>query len=158
MISLSIIRQHPDIVKDGIKKKGSTVSISEILDLDEKNRALQHEIDEMRAERNRASESIGNAKRQGENADGAIESMRQLGDTLKSLETEAGAIKTALNALLDQVPNMPHESVPTGDDDTGNVIVREWGNMPDFDYEPRNHTTLGESLELFDMARGSKIS
>ena len=158
MISLSIIRQHPDIVKDGIKKKSSTVSISEILNLYEKNRALQHEIDEMRAERNRASEAIGNAKRQGKNADGAIESMRQLGDTLKSLETEAGAIKMALNALLDQVPNMPHESVPSGNDDTGNVIVREWGDMPDFDYEPRNHTTLGESLELFDMARGSKIS
>ena len=64
MISLSIIREHPDIVMDGIKKKGSTVTVSEIIDLDEKNRELQHQINEMRAERNRASEAIGISKNQ----------------------------------------------------------------------------------------------
>ena len=80
MISLSIIREHPDIVMDGIKKKGSTVTVSEIIDLDEKNRELQHQINEMRAERNRASEAIGISKHQGEKADEAIASMRALGD------------------------------------------------------------------------------
>jgi seryl-tRNA synthetase len=84
--------------------------------------------------------------------------MRQLGDALKSIESESRTIKTALNALLNQIPNLPHESVPSGNDDNGNVIVREWGDIPDFDYQPRKHTTLGESLELFDMVRGSKIS
>ncbi|SVA82956.1 uncharacterized protein METZ01_LOCUS135810, partial [marine metagenome] len=158
MISLSVIRQNPEIVKDGVNKKGSTVSVSEILDLDGKNRTLQYRIGKMRAERNRVSEAIGNAKRKNENADQAIESMRQLGDALKSIESESRTIKTALNALLNQIPNLPHESVPSGNDDNGNVIVREWGDIPDFDYQPRKHTTLGESLELFDMVRGSKIS
>ncbi|MEE2765635.1 MAG: serine--tRNA ligase [Candidatus Neomarinimicrobiota bacterium] len=158
MISLSVIRQNPEIVKEGVNKKGSTVSVSEILDLDGKNRTLQYRIGKMRAERNRVSEAIGNAKRKNENADQAIESMRQLGDALKSIESESRTIKTALNALLNQIPNLPHESVPSGNDDNGNVIVREWGDIPDFDYQPRKHTTLGESLELFDMVRGSKIS
>ena len=158
MISLSVIRQNPDIVKDGVNKKGSTVSVSEILDLDGKNRTLQYRIGKMRAERNRVSEAIGNAKRKNKNADEAIESMRQLGDALKSIESESRTVKTALNALLNQIPNLPHESVPSGNDDNGNVIVREWGDIPDFDYQPRKHTTLGESLELFDMVRGSKIS
>ena len=158
MISLSIIREHPDIVMDGIKKKGSTVTVSEIIDLDEKNRELQHQINEMRAERNRASEAIGISKNQGENADEAIASMRALGDKLKSKESISRKVQTALNALLDQVPNLPHESVPIGNDASGNTIVREFGNVPDFDFKPRNHTALGESLGLFDMIRGSKIS
>ena len=158
MISLSIIREHPDIVMDGIKKKGSTVTVSEIIDLDEKNRELQHQINEMRAERNRASEAIGISKNQGENADEAIASMRALGDKLKSKESISRKVQTALNALLDQVPNLPHESVPIGNDASDNTIVREFGNVPDFDFKPRNHTALGESLGLFDMIRGSKIS
>ena len=158
MISLSIIREHPDIVMDGIKKKGSTVTVSEIIDLDEKNRELQHQINEMRAERNRASEAIGISKNQGENADEAIASMRALGDKLKSKESISRKVQTALNALLDQVPNLPHGSVPIGNDASGNTIVREFGNVPDFDFKPRDHTALGESLGLFDMIRGSKIS
>ena len=158
MISLSIIREHPDIVMDGIKKKGSTVTVSEIIDLDEKNRELQHQINEMRAERNLASEAIGISKQQGENADEAIASMRALGDKLKSKESISRKVQTALNALLDQVPNLPHGSVPIGNDANGNTIVREFGNVPDFDFKPRDHTALGESLGLFDMIRGSKIS
>ena len=158
MISLSIIREHPDIVMDGIKKKGSTVTVSEIIDLDEKNRELQHQINEMRAERNRASEAIGISKNQGENADEAIASMRALGDKLKSKESISRKVQTALNALLDQVPNLPHGSVPIGNDANGNTIVREFGDVPDFDFKPRDHTALGESLGLFDMIRGSKIS
>ena len=158
MISLSIIREHPDIVMDGIKKKGSTVTVSEIIDLDEKNRELQHQINEMRAERNRASEAIGISKNQGENADEAIASMRALGDKLKSKESISRKVQTALNALLDQVPNLPHGSVPIGNDASGNTIVREFGDVPDFDFKPRDHIALGESLGLFDMIRGSKIS
>ena len=158
MISLSIIREHPDIVMDGIKKKGSTVTVSEIIDLDEKNRELQHQINEMRAERNRASEAIGISKNQGENADEAIASMRALGDKLKSKDSISRKVQTALNALLDQVPNLPHGSVPIGNDASGNTIVREFGDVPDFDFKPRDHTALGESLGLFDMIRGSKIS
>ncbi|MCS5653600.1 MAG: serine--tRNA ligase [Candidatus Marinimicrobia bacterium] len=158
MISLSIIREHPDIVMDGIKKKGSTVTVSEIIDLDEKNRELQHQINEMRAERNRASEAIGISKNQGENADEAIASMRALGDKLKSKESISRKVQTALNAMLDQVPNLPHESVPIGNDASGNTIVREFGDVPEFDFKPRDHTALGESLGLFDMIRGSKIS
>jgi len=158
MISLSIIREHPDIVMDGIKKKGSTVTVSEIIDLDEKNRELQHQINEMRAERNRASEAIGISKNQGENADEAIASMRALGDKLKSKESISRKVQTALNALLDQVPNLPNGSVPVGNDASGNTIVREFGSVPDFDFKPRDHTALGESLGLFDMIRGSKIS
>ena len=158
MISLSIIREHPDIVMDGIKKKGSAVTVSEIIDLDEKNRELQHQINEMRAERNRASEAIGISKNQGENADEAIASMRALGDKLKSKESISRKVQTALNALLDQVPNLPHGSVPIGNDESGNTIVREFGDVPEFDFKPRDHTALGESLGLFDMIRGSKIS
>ena len=158
MISLSIIREHPDIVMDGIKKKGSAVTVSEIIDLDEKNRELQHQINEMRAERNRASEAIGISKNQGENADEAIASMRALGDKLKSKESISRKVQTALNALLDQVPNLPHGSVPIGNDASGNTIVREFGDVPEFDFKPRDHTALGESLGLFDMIRGSKIS
>ena len=158
MISLSIIREHPDIVMDGIKKKGNAVTVSEIIDLDEKNRELQHQINEMRTERNRVSEAIGISKHQGENADEAIASMRALGDKLKSKESISRKVQTALNALLDQVPNLPHGSVPIGNDASGNTIVREFGDVPDFDFKPRDHTALGESLGLFDMIRGSKIS
>ena len=84
--------------------------------------------------------------------------MRALGDKLKSKESISRKIQTSLNALLDQVPNLPHESVPIGNDASGNTIVREFGNVPDFDFKPRDHIALGDSLGLFDMIRGSKIS
>ena len=138
--------------------KGETVNIDEIIKLDEKYRNHITELNAMRAERNQTSEQIARQKRSGEDASIAIKAMRELSDKIKSIELESGDILAEINNKLEYIPNLPHESVPRGLDAENNVIVREWGQKPEFDFKPLDHLQLGTDLELFDFNRGAKIS
>lgn len=158
MFSLTMIRDTPDRVREGIIAKGETVDIDAILQLDEKHRALQTEINSMRAERNQTSESIGKIKRAGGDAQEAIQAMGKLGGAIKQKEKEWQAIKSELDVALLQIPNMPHESVPRGKDEQDNVTVRTWGDLPAFDFEPKTHLALGTLHQLFDFERASRVS
>ena len=112
----------------------------------------------MRAKRNKASDAIAKAKRSGENADDAINSMREVSQHIKVLEEKTQESKTKLDELLLGLPNLPHESVPAGKDEKDNPLVREWGESTEYDFELKNHLELGEALGLFDFERGAKIA
>ncbi|NQU27682.1 MAG: serine--tRNA ligase [Candidatus Marinimicrobia bacterium] len=158
MLSITKFRTDPDLIAAGILAKGETVNIDEIIKLDEKYRNQVTELNAMRAERNQTSEQIARQKRAGEDASVAIKAMRELSDKIKSTELETGDILTEINNKMEYIPNLPHKSVPRGQDATDNVIVREWGQEPEFDFKPLNHLQLGTDLELFDFNRGAKIS
>ena len=129
-----------------------------ILSLDASHRKIQFSLDEKRAERNRVSDEIGQIKKSGGQADDAIAAMRKVGDDIKSLEDEESAVKKSLSHILLRLPNMPHESVPEGVDETANIEIRKWGKKLDYSFNPKTHTDLGESLNLFDFKRSSKLS
>jgi len=158
VLSITKFRTDPDLIAAGILAKGETVNIDEIIKLDEKYRNQVTELNAMRAERNQTSEQIARQKRAGEDASVAIKAMRELSDKIKSTELETGDILTEINNKMEYIPNLPHKSVPRGQDATDNVIVREWGQEPEFDFKPLNHLQLGTDLELFDFNRGAKIS
>lgn len=158
MLSLSRIRENADAVKKGVSLKGEDIDFSSFLKLDEQHRKLLTEINNLRAERNRASEEIANVKRSGGNAAETIASMREVGEQIKSLETEADDLQEKIKSAIEVIPNVPHESVPLGNSEKDNKVIREWGEKPTFDYTIKDHVELGSSLQLFDFERSAKIS
>ena len=158
MLSIDIIRNNPKEVEQGLARKGEKLLISEIIKLDESYRSDLAQANEMRAERNVASDKIARAKKLGENSDKAINAMRKLSQQIKVLEEKTQSSKNDLDQLLLGLPNIPHESVPEGKDEKNNQLVREWGETLDRDFNIIAHLELGKALSLFDFERGAKIS
>ena len=158
MLSLTRIRNNPDLIKAGLEAKNESINLDEILKLDEKHRDNIHQLNEMRAERNRASEEIAGAKRAGKNSDDAIAEMKKVSDAIKNLEKEVSELGQTLDRRLDLIPNVPHDTVPVGQDENANEVIREWGEPPVADFDLKSHVEIGLDLNLFDLERGSKIS
>ena len=158
MISLKKLRNETEICKKSILSKENDIDIDHILELDKRLRELKTISNEMRAKRNSASESIGELKKAGKDATDSIKKTRELGDELKKLEYDLNHISKTLESCLYRIPNIPHESVPRGEDEAGNQQVRIWGSEPRFDFEPKSHLELGDQLGLFDFKRGAKLS
>jgi len=158
MLSLDRIRNNPDEIKAGVHSKNESLNIDEILKIDSDHREKIHELDELRAKRNKSSEAIAESKRKGLNSDKEINDMKIVSETIKSLENEVNDIKQTLVSKLEIIPNIPHDSVPTGKDENSNVVIREWGKPISADYELKSHVDLATNLGLFDLERGSKIA
>lgn len=158
MIPLSIIRTEPERIAAGIKAKGESLDLKAVSTLDEQVRKITTEMNELRAQQNRASEEIAVLKRAGKSAQSEIEAMRKVSERLKKSDEEIQSVKADLDELLARIPNLPHESVPPGDDPRQNVVVREWGNKPDQLENYQSHLSLGKELSLLDLERAAKIS
>jgi seryl-tRNA synthetase len=157
MLDLRLIREHPEQVKRGIARLHTEAPIDEILELDERRRALLTEVEDLKAERNIGSRMISQLD-SGEERAARIAGMRTLGDRIQALDQEVAGIDEELNALLLQVPNLPDPDVPDGVDESDNVVVRHWGEPKELDYPVRPHWEVAEELGLIDFARGVKVS
>ncbi|MCK4362917.1 MAG: serine--tRNA ligase [Dehalococcoidia bacterium] len=155
MLSLQFIRENPDLVHEALKKRQFSEPIDGVLALDERRRSLLTDVEALRARRNEVSKQIGKT---GEKPPQVIEEMRQMGDRIKALDEQVGAIEEQLNDLLLRIPNIPHPSVPIGKDESDNIVVRSWGEARKFDFQPKPHWELGESLGIIDFERGVKLS
>ena len=158
MLSLTRIRNNPDQIKAGLEAKNESIDLDKILKLDEEHRDKIHQLNEMRAERNRTSEAIAEAKRTGKDSDDAIAAMRKVSDAIKDLEKEVSNLGQTLDEQLELIPNIPHDTVPVGQDETANQVIREWGEPLAADFDLKSHVEIGLKLNLFDLERGSKIS
>ncbi len=157
MLDLNFIRENPDKVKEALVKLNTEAPIDEILALDEERRRLLKEVETLRHQRNVTSEKIGRMK-EGEERQALIAEMRQLGQRIKELDSQLADVEEQLYEAMLQVPNMPHESVPVGKDESENVIVRTEGELRQFDFEPLPHWELGPMLGIIDFERGVKLS
>jgi len=153
MLSLSFIREHPDLVKDGARKKGEPAPVDEIVQLDAQRRETLTRLEQLKAEQNRRSAAMAKARDQA-----AIDALRGLKDEVKALEQKLAPIDARLNALLLEVPNPPDPSVPDGKDSSANPTIRESGLDRKLAFTPRSHYELGERLGLFDFERGVKVA
>lgn len=160
MLDRRFIREQPDLVRTGAAKKRTPAPIDEFLEVEEKWRAEVTSLGEKNAESNRVSKSIGELMAQGkrDEAELAKASTRELKEEIQSMEQIVRDLETRLNSLELQIPNPPHESVPDGDSEDQNLVVREWGDKPRFDFEPKPHWEIAETLGLLDLERGSKIA
>jgi seryl-tRNA synthetase len=157
MLDLKFIRENPDLIKEALVKLNTTAPLDDILALDEERRELLSEVEGLRHERNIVSKEIGRMK-DGQRRQELIEEMRAVGDRISGLEERLRDTEERLNALLLEVPNLPHESVPVGPDESANVVVRREGELREFDFEPLPHWDLGPTLGLIDFERGVKLA
>jgi len=158
VLDLKLIREQPEAVERGLAIKGGADLIKPIVSLDAERRRLIKEAEDLKALRNRASEAIGQAKRRGENAQAAMALMREVSDRIKALDVQVKAADARQEALLLEIPNVPHPTVPVGRSADDNVEVRRWGSPRQFGFEPKQHFDLGEALGILDFDRASKIA
>jgi len=158
MLDPKLYRDNPDLVRDGLRRRGASFDLDTLLKLDEEKRALGATLDGLKAERNAASESIARLKREGKDAAEAIEQTRTTGDRIKELQARYDAVEAQARDLALLCPNLPHESVPDGKSSADNVVVASWGVVPEGPSAVPDHLEIGRRLKLFDFERGAKIS
>ena len=158
MLDPKRIRDDPEAVKAGARKKHFPMDalIDRFLEVDGLRRKVVHERDELRAEQNRVGKTIATLK--GEEKAQAGKEMKQIASRRKALDSQLSEAEREIGEILLQVPNVPAPEVPEGKDDTDNVEIKRWGKVPEFDFEPRDHLSLGEELDLIDMPRAAKLS
>ena len=161
MLSLQLIRQSPDLVRDALvaRQQGSSI-LDSILDLDREHRNLLQQAEELRSHRKKVSREIGKRVGAGttDGEDEQVVKMREVGERIKGLESDSATVNSKLQDLLLQLPNIPHQSVPLGKDESDNAVIRTWGEPRQFDFEPKPHWELGELLDIIDFQRGVKLS
>lgn len=157
MLDLKLIRDNPDLVRAGVRKKHRDVAIVDrVLDLDRRRRELVQEVERLRAEQNKVSAEI--TRLSGEARERRIADMREVSTRIKTLEPELKRLEEDLERALLELPNLPHDSVPPGKDASENVPLRRWGTQPQFDFPPLDHVDIGNRLGIIDMERGAKVS
>ncbi|SIR49006.1 seryl-tRNA synthetase [Haladaptatus litoreus] len=162
MLDRKYIREHPDEVRAALENRGADVDVDEFLDMDEEWRELKAQGDDLRHERNEVSRSIGDLKQEGkeEEAQEAIERSGALKAELEEVEERAEELDSELEERILEIPNVPHESVPVGEDEEDNEEIRREGfdSLRDLPDEVTPHYDLGEDLEIIDEARGAKVA
>ncbi|OLB36511.1 MAG: serine--tRNA ligase [Candidatus Rokubacteria bacterium 13_2_20CM_2_64_8] len=160
MLDLKVIHEQPDAVAERLARRGAgaTALIKDLLTADTTRRRLVKEAEDLKAQRNRASEAIGQAKRRGEDASTEQARMREVGDRIKALDGEVKTVDEEIARLLLQLPNLPHPSVPIGAGSEDNPEIRQWGEPRKFAFTPKSHEEIGEALGLLDFERATKIA
>ena len=156
MVDLKLIREQPDALRDALRKKRADPRlVDRVLEIDRRRRELVQQVEALRAAQNRASQEI--PRLAGPDREERIAAMKRISAQAKALEPELKAAEATLDALLLQIPNPPHPSVPEGGPDDS-VTLRVVGAPPEFGFPPRDHVDLGAALDLLDVERSAKVS
>jgi seryl-tRNA synthetase len=161
MLDLNYVRENLEAVRAALAKRRMPAdALNDFARADEERRHVIAESDRLNAERNSASREIGALMKEGkrEEADARRQAVGQLKDRISELDAKRDEAEARMRELLSTLPNLPHESVPVGDDETANVEVRRWGSKPEFDFEPKDHVDLGTALGILDLERATKIT
>ena len=158
MLEPKLLRQDPQAIANALQKRNFVLDVAKFNELEEKRRDLQNITQELQAKRNQSAKQIGQAKAKGEDVQPLLDAVAGLGDELKSNEEALNEIQEALREFQLMIPNVLHESVPVGEDDNDNELVREWGEPTSFDYEPLDHIQLGEKSGQIDFEAASELS
>jgi seryl-tRNA synthetase len=159
MLELRFTRENLELVKEKTKLRGigdSRIEDFEAVDL--KRRELLSELESLRNKRKTVSGEIAERKKQDKDAEAMILEMRQAGERIKDLEKQVSAIEENLQDIVMGIPNLCHDSVPVGKDESANVEVKKWGVIPEFAFDPKPHWEIGEKLDILDFARAAKLS
>ena len=156
MLDIKFIRENKEIIKAGAKKKHLDEEIDKLLDIDQKRLDLLSKVESLRAEQNKVSLSMGGTLSDNERAQ-LIEEMRLVKEELKEKEEELRQVMAEWQSLMLTVPNIPDISVPEGNSDEDNVEVKQWGEKPNFSFEPKDHIDLMTNLKMVDFDRGTKV-
>jgi seryl-tRNA synthetase len=156
MLDLRLIREKPEEVRQALLKRMDAVDFTDVLDWDQKRRTLIQEVENLKARRNEVSAQIPKLKKEGKPIQELTEEMKKVSGTIKRLDGEIAVFEEQIQDVLEGLPNIPADDVPAGDKEY-NVVIREWGQKPQFDFLPKDHIDLVTSLKLIDYERGAKL-
>ena len=158
MLDIKLIREYPEVVRAGIRRRGDDpAQVDALLAVDERRRALITEVEALKAERNMVSKEISKLKNPAER-EGKIAASRELGERIAELDKQTAEADAEFNQMLLWLPNLPHADVPDGTTEHDNIVVRTEGQPREFAFTPKPHWELGEALDIIDFERGVKLS
>ncbi|MFA5363218.1 MAG: serine--tRNA ligase [Candidatus Omnitrophota bacterium] len=157
MLDIKFIRENTETVEKALRSRKSSLSLEPLLEADDERRKVLSEIEELRAQRNKANDEISALLKEKKDARGTIESMRGISGRIGILEDVCKGHEATVNNFLLTIPNIPHESVPVGEPSKAQ-IVRTWGTPRQFDFKPATHIEIAQHLDIIDFARATKIS
>lgn len=160
MIDPKILRENLDYIKKVLKIRNmqDAVDLDGLAKIDEERRDINSKSDSFREQRNSISKEIGFKKKQGEDASELMQKVQNINDEIKNLSEKQENLNDEYNKKFLAIPNILDESVPEGNDENDNIVVREWGKKPEFDFEPKPHYELGTDLDILDFERGVKLA
>jgi seryl-tRNA synthetase len=158
MLEIKFVRQNLETVRHALAARGTAIDLDAFMAEDAKRRDILKEIEMLRHRRNTVSDEIAAMKKAGENADDRVAEMREVSGRIKALDKTLSEREAAVNRVLMILPNLPDESVPKGKDETENVLEKQVGTPPAFDFEPRPHWDVGTDLGIFDFERAARIT
>ena len=160
MLDIKFIRENAELIALGAVKKHIPFDVQKLLEVDDKRKKLSQEVEEKRARQNKVSEEVAKAGQAGnsDEKDRLIREMQPLKEEMQKLEEELKEVMVEWQKLMVSVPNIPDVSVPEGDDDAANVEAKVWGEIPKFDFTPKDHIELMENLDLADFETGAKVA
>ena len=158
MLDAKMIRTNPEQVDAILQKRGLTGALDKFLALDERRREFLGQVEELKNFRNTSSQQVGQMKKAGEDPSELMEKVRQVGNDIKELDDRVKEVEAEIDAIMLAIPNLPHESVPVGPDESANIEVRRWGKPRLFDFAPLAHWDIGPNLDILDFERAAKLS
>jgi len=158
MLDPRLIRTDPEQIRAGLAKKGVAVDIESLIALEAERRTLVAETDELKRQRNEASESIARMKQAGEDAAEAIATSRNLSEQVKAADARLGELEARFEDELSRLPNLPDPLSPVGESEADNVVTEVSGEKPEYDFAPRDHVDLASALGLVDFDAASRLS
>ena len=157
MIDINWIRADPERAAAALAKRGPRTEFHQLLGWDEQRRDLITETDRLRARRNEVSSQIPQRRQRGEDVQPLFDEMRGVGQRIKTLDEDRSCLERRIREFLEQLPNVPDDDVAGGGKEN-NRVLHAWGERPSFDFAPRDHLALADSLGLIDFERGAKVA
>jgi len=158
MLDIKLLRKEHALIEKKLKTKDSEISLTPILEMDHRLRELKTKVENLKAQRNEYSQKIGELKRQGKDASEIMQKVSGMIDEIKQLDHEVAPLEEIFLFEMSKLPNIPMDDIKVSDTPADNVVVKEVGKKPHFDFPFKNHLELNEGLNLFDFKRGAKIS
>jgi seryl-tRNA synthetase len=158
MLDPKLIKEKPQIIRDMLKDRAVDFDLETLIESDQKRRELIIKTDELRKKKNQVALEISQKKKAGEDASDILSQMKDVSAQLTKLESEQETVENTYSKLAFTIPNMVHESVPVGTDESANKEIKKWGEIPNFDFKINDHIDISENLDLVDLERAAKVA
>ncbi|HEY5736032.1 MAG TPA: serine--tRNA ligase [Nitrosopumilus sp.] len=158
MLDPKLIKEKPQIIRDMLKARSVDFNLDGLIESDQKRREFIIKTDELRKKKNQVALEIAQKKKAGEDASLILSEMKKVSAELAKLESDQENIENTYSRLALTIPNLVHESVPIGADESANKEIRKWGNIPNFDFKINDHIDISENLDLVDLERAAKVA
>ena len=158
MLDPKLIKEKPQLIRDMLKSRSVDFDLDSLIESDQKRREFIIKTDELRKKKNQVALEISQKKKAGEDASSILAKMKNISNELTKFELEQESIENKYSKLAMTIPNLVHESVPVGVDESANKEIRKWGKIPDFDFKIKDHIEISENLDLVDLERAAKVA